>query len=261
MSLETIGRSSSLERAATAGRVILNQIAGFPLQLDESACAQTKCQNKGVCVPMTEINSLGYKCICPPSYSGLFCETNMQQPYVQNVQNSAAERRKQADLDALICGEHQCGPNGMCININNKLAHCLCQEPYYGDKCQYRDGCYDNPCKPNEVCLQWPNNKFVCHDSGSSSPPYTRWPLSSSSSLSTTFSSTSTTTRMTTVTSKPTRPNLRKIKLNKSSSSSCDDKYCNNNGVCKVVKKTATDESLLACSCKPGKTGSRCEAG
>ena len=204
---------------------------------------------------MTEINSLGFKCICPSNFSGLFCETSMHQPFA--FKQNLTQRRKQADLDALICRSHECGPNGVCININNKLPHCLCKEPYYGDRCQNRDGCFDNPCKPTEICLQWPNNTFVCHDARSA--PNTLPP-----SLSPTlrFQITNEFTRPTTLrtntveeTTTEKKPDLKEtLELN------CTDDYCSHSGVCKVIKNAA-NESLMRCICNTDKTGPRCETG
>ncbi len=38
-----------------------------------------KCFNGGDCVPLTELNSLGFKCLCKANFSGLFCETSNYQ--------------------------------------------------------------------------------------------------------------------------------------------------------------------------------------
>ena len=149
-------------------------------------------------------------------------------------------KQQQTD-DKRICLGQNCGPNGTCININNKLAHCLCKVPYYGDKCQYRDECYTNPCpRPNDICLQLPNNSFICQGY-LSLPPL----LSIKDSILTT---TKTTAKSSTTTRFKSQNSIVKV--------TCTDDYCNRNGVCKVLKNAS-----IVCSCLPHKTGPRCQFG
>lgn len=209
---------------------------------------------------MTEINSLGFKCICPPNFSGLFCETSMLQPYIGgggggggSQAKNLAERLKQANLDAQICRSHNCGPNGKCININNKLAHCLCQEPFYGDRCQYRDECFDNPCKANEICLHWPNNTFVCRDFVSAPSWLPLPPKQPQLASSSNFFSAKTSSSF--VEQALVETNNLKLELN------CSNEYCNRNGVCRIVKSKETNESSMTCECNQDKAGPRCENG
>lgn len=180
----------------------------------------------------------------------------MNKPLV--FKQNTTQRRQQADLDALICRSHECGPNGVCININNKLPHCLCKEPYYGDKCQNRDGCFDNPCKPTEICLQWPNNTFVCHDAMSAPDSL---PSTSRFQITNQFTRPITTITNPTEETTQTKSDLNEFNLKELLELNCTDDYCSHSGVCKVIKSVATNESLMRCSCNPEKTGPRCETG
>jgi hypothetical protein len=133
------------------------------------------------------------------------------------------------DGDACHSSTASCQNNGTCVAIDKTLFRCLCIVPFYGNKCQYKDHCYEKPCKASEVCQQLTNNTFNCQ------------PSSSSSSSS--------------------RQQLSPFNI------TCPHNYCNSNGICIVnnptINKTTSSSStsIFTCNCFAQKTGPRCQIG
>lgn len=81
--------------------------------------ASNPCLNEGTC--LDEIG--GYRCICVPGYTGIQCET---------------------DIDE--CIDRPCLNNGVCTNLINGY-RCLCPNGFNGTRCEINENeCADNPC-------------------------------------------------------------------------------------------------------------------
>ena len=42
------------------------------------------CYNEGECVPLSEIDSIGFKCLCKTNFTGLLCETSITIFFIQS---------------------------------------------------------------------------------------------------------------------------------------------------------------------------------
>ena len=121
------------------------------------------------------------------------------------------------------CASMTCKNGGTCIEHILNTAYCLCNLPHYGEFCQFKDVCYDDPCGQYGVCRQTPNDSYFCE------PKYNL-----------------------------TNNNLDYAKLHH-----CPVNYCNFNGDCVVNKnKTiSNNKEPFKCICNSYKTGARCEIG
>ena len=64
--------------ANTANRILVSSNNNNQTNLSSNICLDknVKCFNDGECIPLTEINSMGFKCLCKTNFSGIFCETS-----------------------------------------------------------------------------------------------------------------------------------------------------------------------------------------
>ena len=74
----------------------------------DTKCSQNFCQNGGTC---EHISIDQFVCNCPLGYTGVMCETNIDE-----------------------CLGYVCGMNGKCVDLINGLV-CICGDGYYGHDC------------------------------------------------------------------------------------------------------------------------------
>lgn len=110
-------------RQGFVGGVSRVEIRGVPLDIQTEAlelvgvrefpvCQSRPCQRGGTCSPAA--TDTGYKCDCPPGYSGLRCE-----------------------LVGDRCYPGVCGSRGTCIDLANNLGYkCVCPVGRSGERCE-----------------------------------------------------------------------------------------------------------------------------
>ncbi|XP_063955601.1 neurogenic locus notch homolog protein 1-like [Lytechinus pictus] len=97
---------------------------------NKDKCTATTCSNGGTC-ESEESTGVFKKCLCPPSYDGVYCQY------------------------AYPCSSNPCQGNGICtdhLHITPYNFSCICQSPFIGQTCQYEDPCYTNPCLNGGTC-------------------------------------------------------------------------------------------------------------
>ncbi|KAG7303794.1 hypothetical protein JYU34_010690 [Plutella xylostella] len=99
-----------------------------------SPCASSPCHN-GSCVA----SRAGlFKCVCPPGYTGHYCESDIDECQVPKICN-----------------------NGVCVNVPGTY-QCYCRPGYTGDSCEQDiDECLSAPCRHGGSCRDLENN-FEC---------------------------------------------------------------------------------------------------
>jgi hypothetical protein len=61
-----------------------------------------------------------------------------------------------------LCDEMTCQNNGACLDHIIERYICLCNQPFYGNKCQFKDFCFENPCATDQICHQYLNKNYTC---------------------------------------------------------------------------------------------------
>lgn len=129
-------------------------------------------------------------------------------------------------LDDNVCSNVTCQHDGTCIRINDYSFRCICDVPYYGDLCQFRNHCYEKPCPPQQECQPFSNGTYVCQPANHYNDADTVSDFVE---------------------------NLMNTNLN------CPPNYCNSNGICSVHYRNQL--YVYTCECFPHKTGPRCDIG
>ena len=66
-------------RAHRSNRVLVDLENSQANSLNRCIFHSVKCFNDGECIQISELNSLGFKCLCKANFSGFFCETSNYQ--------------------------------------------------------------------------------------------------------------------------------------------------------------------------------------
>jgi Notch-like protein len=101
-------------------------------------CASQPCA-RGVC---TNSGGSGYKCKCPSGFTGVNCETDI---------NECSDSTKVT-----------CYNNSTCINTIGGFI-CRCLTGFTGQFCELSlDNCYSNPCYNDALCLNDVGSSYQC---------------------------------------------------------------------------------------------------
>lgn len=137
-----------------------------------------------------------------------------------------------------ICNEIKCKNDGKCVELGPTTTSCLCNLPFYGERCQHEDVCYNNPCSvgDQQSCYQLPNNSFTCINT-------------KNNKLNEMKSKINENMKNLTINNRYTK----KLDFNLT----CPKNYCNSNGICVLN----INDNLLKCTCFNSKTGPNCDIG
>ncbi|CAF1610141.1 unnamed protein product, partial [Adineta ricciae] len=147
------GRCVALD-AAPKGYMCMCQVDGVSYTTIDtcpttsSFCTHMTCKNGGICVPFSPdepsctVGQLGSTCCqCPPNYTGLRCEQEID-----------------------FCSSNPCKNNGRCLSGKTGY-RCHCYDGYMGDRCDVKtigSGCSSNPCTIG-ICYQLKDGgSYVC---------------------------------------------------------------------------------------------------
>lgn len=94
-------------------------------------CASQPCHNGGSC---REDERGDYKCYCPATFTGIFCE----HPIVIHP----------------LCEKNPCLNNGTCQVSGNNHIECICANGFTGDRCEIDwNECESQPCQNEGRCI------------------------------------------------------------------------------------------------------------
>uniref|UniRef100_A0A4W6EFL7 Protein eyes shut homolog n=1 Tax=Lates calcarifer TaxID=8187 RepID=A0A4W6EFL7_LATCA len=105
------------------------------------ACLDNPCENKGVCLSngSTDPNHRTYKCLCPPHFTGVYCEE---------------------DID--YCVGHHCSEHGVCLDQQYNFT-CRCMLGFEGLLCELETNeCNSLPCARGATCVDLISD-YRCH--------------------------------------------------------------------------------------------------
>jgi hypothetical protein len=118
--------------------------------------------------------------------------------------------------------------NGECVELAPTIKHCLCSLPFYGDKCQFKDVCYNNTCEfESQQCYQLPNNSLTCINTKNNQMNQIKEKINENLKNLTEYNS-----------------NFSSYPKNVEFNLTCPSNYCNSNGICML---NANDNSLIFC--------------
>ena len=99
-----------------------------------NACQSEPCLNGGSCA-LAELDLLGYRCSCPPGFTGTNCT-----------------------FDINDCNPNPCMNDGTCIDGIDAYS-CTCTAGYTSDDCSVNiDDCNPNPCMNDGTCVDLIND-------------------------------------------------------------------------------------------------------
>jgi hypothetical protein len=78
------------------------------------------------------------------------------------VKNAELSETQNENEQNNLCNEMTCQNNGACLDHIIERYICLCNQPFYGNKCQFKDFCFENPCASDQICHQYLNKNYTC---------------------------------------------------------------------------------------------------
>uniref|UniRef100_A0A3Q1H9L7 Neurogenic locus notch homolog protein 1 n=1 Tax=Anabas testudineus TaxID=64144 RepID=A0A3Q1H9L7_ANATE len=115
-------------------------------------CKNLPCMNGGTCRAESRGNTVGYKCRCPPGWSGKAQQCLKPQNSLKH--NNSLPTGKQCNQPD-PCGSNPCANGGQCSNTDSQFV-CTCTQFFYGKTCrQDVNECDANPspCKNGGLCI------------------------------------------------------------------------------------------------------------
>ena len=143
----------------------------------ESPCASNPCRNGATCSAQNSGGGGGYTCQCISGFSGVTCETDIDDcvngdtlcsgaPCEDRVNgyycNCDGTGRRGPNCDEMIdeCLSSPCLNGGTCVDQVSGYM-CRCANGYDGDNCQ-NDACHSNPCLNNGTCEVRVDGNYLC---------------------------------------------------------------------------------------------------
>ena len=142
-------------------------------------CASNPCTNGGSCVQLFD-NPERHRCYCPPGFTGLNCESDINECEMEPCGNRLGVRCENTigsfnchcpdGLSGQFCSEtmvfncsafQPCSNGGTCVG---KLGgyECICPNGFDGNNCEQNiNECEPNPCRNSGTCLDLVGN-FQC---------------------------------------------------------------------------------------------------
>ncbi|XP_064621649.1 delta-like protein D isoform X2 [Lineus longissimus] len=139
---------------------------------DLDDCKENPCLNSGTCEDIGRT----FKCVCPHSFHGRHCESNVTSCAGNPCKNSgtchdrvesyicqcpSAYHGVDCEMEKDECLSNPCRNGGRCVDEFNGF-RCVCPIGYSGQACETNDDdCSPNPCQNNGVCKDLVND-FKC---------------------------------------------------------------------------------------------------
>ncbi|XP_022807756.1 signal peptide, CUB and EGF-like domain-containing protein 1 [Stylophora pistillata] len=151
----------------------LKPMVGFMYRGTENKCCFNMCYNNATC--LVGFTDKGYKCACPPGYTGDHCEKDVNECSTKthncnvnaecnNTEGSFncsckvgfnGDGKKCTDVNECATDTHNCGVHAHCNNTEGSF-NCSCKEGFNGDgkNCTDIDECISNThrCHKREIC-------------------------------------------------------------------------------------------------------------
>ncbi|XP_022809266.1 fibulin-1-like [Stylophora pistillata] len=128
----------------------LKSMAGFMYRGTENKCCFNVCYNNATC--LVGFTNKGYKCLCPPGYTGEHCEKDVDEcttntpdcdvnAECSNTEGSFncsckvgfnGDGKKCTDVDECTTDAHNCDTNAECNNTEGSF-NCTCKAGFDGD--------------------------------------------------------------------------------------------------------------------------------
>jgi len=239
-----------------------------PSSCQTNLCDKNPCQNGASCVSYNATETWcnpsqaeSTCCICPAGFTGLKCETDIDECSSSPCRNGAICNNllNQFSCNCPVgytgvncerqigCKTNPCRFGGTCVLAADGTETCKCKDGFTGSFCEIDiNECLSSPCQNGGTCIDL-ENSYACYCPDGYFRPTFCPPIGTPSTAPTTTSTTTTTT--TTTTPAPT--------TRVQSVTSCLNNICFNGGSCYIV--TQSGQTGFVCMCKPGYSGDLCQ--